>query len=117
MAGLSTRYRPTQWEGNLTGWLYSTPAHRLVDEALRMAGGTTGTTIPARDPSTLLAPAVSNGYDFDDKGGSVVTITVNAATCGQPDTMVFLFGPKDANGNFWGWRWPPAMRPAFCRAP
>lgn len=58
------------------------------------------TTIPASDPGTNLAPGVLHGYDFEGKAGGEVTIKMTGVTCGGPDTFVFLFGPRDANGAF-----------------
>ena len=61
---------------------------------------TFGQTIPATNPLTHLVPGASHAYDFNGKGGSVVTITMSADPCGAPDTFLHLYGPKDANGSF-----------------
>jgi cytochrome c peroxidase len=57
-----------------------------------------GTVVFAENPTTLLEAGDLHGYEFDGKAGGVITITMNAAGCGTPDTTLDLFGPEDASG-------------------
>ncbi len=58
-----------------------------------------GTVVFAQNPTTLLEANDFHGYEFDGKAGGVVTITMNGAGCGAPDTVVNLFGPENAAGD------------------
>jgi di-heme oxidoreductase (putative peroxidase) len=50
-------------------------------------------------PTTDLKKGEKQGWEFEGKAGGVVTIAMHGATCGAPDTFLFLFGPKDATGD------------------
>ncbi len=53
----------------------------------------------AESPTTLLEKGDFHGYEFHGKAGGVVTITMNAQSCGQLDTVLHLFGPENDAGN------------------
>jgi mono/diheme cytochrome c family protein len=58
-----------------------------------------GAVVFAENPTTLLEAGDFHGYEFDGQAGGVVTITMTGTSCGQPDTVLSLFKPEDANGN------------------
>jgi hypothetical protein len=58
-----------------------------------------GSVVFAENPTTRLEASDFHGYEFDGKAGGIVTITMNATSCGLPDTQLDLFGPEDAAGN------------------
>jgi mono/diheme cytochrome c family protein len=58
-----------------------------------------GTVVFAENPTTLMEASDFHGYELDGKAGGVITITMNAPSCGNPDTVLDLFGPEDASGN------------------
>jgi len=57
------------------------------------------TAVFAENPTTLLEQGDFHGYEFKGKAGGVVTITMNAKTCGQLDTLLHLFGPENNEGD------------------
>jgi hypothetical protein len=75
-----------------------TAATRVTDEGILDYG----TVVFAENPTTLLEAGDLHGYEFNGRAGGVVSITMNGASCGAPDTVLHLFGPKDASGNR-GW--------------
>ena len=54
-----------------------------------------GAVVFAENSTTLLEPNDVHRYEFDGKAGGNITITVNASRCGDPDTVLDLFGPDD----------------------
>ena len=81
---------------------------QAADEPLQITAGTRissegllsyGAVVFAQSTTTLLEAGDFHGYELDGKAGGVVTITLNSSTCGDPDTVLDLFGPKDATGN------------------
>src|SRR5882724_12717170 len=81
---------------------------KAADEPLQITAGTKissegllsyGAVVFAESTTTLLEPGDFHGYELDGKAGGVVTITLNGATCGAPDTVLDLFGPVNAAGN------------------
>jgi hypothetical protein len=67
---------------------------RVSTEGILEYGG-----VFAENPTTLMEPGDFHGYEFDGRAGGVVTITMNANTCGVPDPVLHLFGPANAAGD------------------
>jgi len=81
---------------------------KATDEPLQITAGTRistegllsyGAVVFAESTTTLLEAGDFHGYELDGKAGGVVTITLNGASCGAPDTVLDLFGPVDTAGN------------------
>jgi len=81
---------------------------QAADQPLQITAGTRissegllsyGAVVFAESTTTLLEAGDFHGYELDGKAGGVVTITLNSSTCGDPDTVLDLFGPEDASGN------------------
>jgi hypothetical protein len=71
--------------------LVNTAGVRASDEGLLDYG----TVVFSTNPTTLLEPGDFHKYKFDGHAGGTVTITAQASTCGDPDTVIDLFGPGD----------------------
>jgi len=102
----------------MTRWLWIAGAPALIagcavgnefktgqssDDLLTLTSGTRvsiegildyGTVVFAENPTSLLETGDFHGYEFFAKQGGVVTLTMNAKTCGFPDTVLDLFGPE-----------------------
>jgi len=72
-----------------------TPGLRVSTEGILSFGA----VVFAENPTTLMEAGDFHGYELDGKAGGSITITATASSCGNPDTVVDLFGPEDANGN------------------
>jgi len=58
-----------------------------------------GAVVFAENPTTLMEANDFHGYELDGQAGGNITITVNASSCGVPDTVLDLLSPEDASGN------------------
>jgi hypothetical protein len=54
-----------------------------------------GTVVFPTNPTTLLEPLDFHAYEFDGHAGGTVTITAQASTCNDPDTVIDLFTADD----------------------
>ncbi|HEX5058294.1 MAG TPA: di-heme oxidoredictase family protein [Kofleriaceae bacterium] len=57
------------------------------------------TAVFPENPTTLLEQGDFHGYKFNGKAGGKITIAMSGERCGQPDTLVHLFGPENVDGD------------------